>query len=96
MSGDRTWFRYALGFGVILGGFALVGALIAFSVPSTNRDAVMLAIGVVLGWGSSVVAFEFGSSPAERKAADSSADAPTGKPGDPVSVTETTTEGEVP
>lgn len=87
MTDDHSWFRYVLGFAVIGGGFALVAALILWSVPSTNRDAVMLAIGVVLGWGSSVVAFEFGSSPSERKASSVAAESPTGQPGDPVSVT---------
>lgn len=88
MTPDRSWFRYGLGIAVVTGGFGLVAALIGWSVPSANRDAVMLAIGVVLGWGSSVVAFEFGSSPSERKASDIATTGPTGTPADPVNVKE--------
>lgn len=88
MNPDRSWFRYGLGIAVVMGGFALVAALIGWSVPSANRDAVMLAIGVVLGWGSSVVAFEFGSSPSERKASDAASEGPSGTVTDPLNVKE--------
>lgn len=63
-------FRAVIGLIAIVGGLAIVAALIFFSVPSTNRDAIMLALGLVLGWGSTIVSFEFGSSPAGRKAAE--------------------------
>lgn len=84
---DRAGFRYALGFVVVLGGLACLAGLYFVGVPAQNRDAVMLALGVVLGWGSAVVAFEFGSSPSERKVAAKNAHTPTGQPDDPVNVT---------
>jgi len=92
---DRSWFRYALGLIVVLGGMAGFGALIMFSVPSTNRDAVMLALGVILGWGSSVVAYEFGSTSSGRALAQqngeivkNNAAGPSGRPADPVIIVE--------
>lgn len=46
----------------------LIG-LYVIPVPKENHDAVMLALGIVLGWGSTVVGYEFGSSPSGRAAA---------------------------
>jgi hypothetical protein len=39
-------------------------------IPEGNREPLLLALGLVLGWGSTVIGYEFGSSPAGRKAAD--------------------------
>ena len=69
-SEPAAWFRVALGFIAVLGG---LGALVMLSwhpIPEENKEALLLAIGVVLGWGSSVISSEFGSSPGGRKAAD--------------------------
>lgn len=67
---DGARFRAVIGMLAVLGGLAIVVMLIFVSVPTTNRDAIMLALGLVLGWGSTIVSFEFGSSPAGRKAAE--------------------------
>lgn len=63
-------FRAVIGLIVVLGGFACVLALLFVPVPEGNDQAVMLAIGLILGWGATVVGYEFGSSPAGRKAAE--------------------------
>lgn len=88
MSEDGRAFRYALGFVVILGGLSALAGLYVFDVPTGNREALLLAVGLVLGWGGSVVSYEFGSSPAGRKAADAglqrAAEQPSGRLGDPV------------
>lgn len=63
-------------FRAVLGLVALVGGLLGFAglyfipIPAGNREPLLLALGLVLGWGSTVVGYEFGSSPAGRKAAD--------------------------
>lgn len=67
---DGSKFRALIGLLAVLGGLAIVTALIFFSVPAQNRDAIMLALGLVLGWGSTVIGYEFGSSPTGRKAAE--------------------------
>lgn len=59
-----------------VGVLALFGSLLGFAglyfvpIPAGNRDALMLALGIVFGWGSAVVQSEFGSSTTGRKAAD--------------------------
>lgn len=70
MNRDRAAFRYSIGLIVIIGGLAGLGALFSFEVPVGNREALLLALGIVLGWGGAVVNHEFGSSSAGRKAAE--------------------------
>ena len=60
---DRPhWFDAALGFICVGGGFAIVAALVFVGIPEGNRDAVVFAAGLVIGWGSTVVNNRFGSS----------------------------------
>ena len=60
----------------ILAIVALVGGLVGMTglyfvpIPEGNREPLLLALGLVLGWGSTVIGYEFGSSPAGRPAAD--------------------------
>lgn len=70
MTDDRSGFRYTIGVLVTLGGLAALAGLYFIAVPESNREPLLLAIGLVLGWGSAVVNYEFGSSSAGRKAAD--------------------------
>lgn len=67
---EGRFFRPLLGFTVILGGLAALGLLFFFPVPTNNRDALMLAIGIVLGWGGSIVNYEYGGSVMGKKAAE--------------------------
>lgn len=71
----RSGFRYIVGLIAILGGLAGLLGLYAFEVPVGNRDAVMLALGIVLGWGSSVINGEWGSSPAGRRVSEAGVEA---------------------
>ena len=67
---EGALFRAALGLVALLGGLAGMGGLYFVPIPTGNREPLLLALGLVLGWGSTVVGYEFGSSPAGRKAAD--------------------------
>lgn len=64
------------GFRALIGLMALIGGLVGFlllffvKVPPENRDAMMLALGIVMGWGGAVVQSEYGASATGRKAAD--------------------------
>lgn len=69
MDADRHAFRYLVGVIALLGGIGGLIGLYITEVPPGNRDALMLALGLVLGWGSIIVNGEWGSSPAGRQAA---------------------------
>lgn len=92
---DRT-FRTIVGWSAIL--LSAIGLLLLFfvKVPDGNNEALLLALGIVFGWGGSVVQSEFGSTSSGRNLAQANADivkqstaVPTGTPADPISVTET-------
>lgn len=68
---DTSWFRFIIGFGTLAGALAGFGALYVIEIPTGNRDAMMLALGIVMGWGSSVVASEYGATSTGRKVVDS-------------------------
>jgi hypothetical protein len=73
-------YRAAIGFTVLIGGLSCVLALFFVPIPEPNKEAVMLAIGLVLGWGATVIGYEFGSSPSGRKAAEAGIKKTTGDP----------------
>ncbi len=63
-------YRALLGIIALVGGLLGLGGLYFVPIPEGNREPLLLALGLVLGWGSTVIGYEFGSSPAGRKAAD--------------------------
>lgn len=67
---ERSAFRYTIGIIALLGGLGGLGGLYFLPIPEGNQEAVLLALGLVLGWGGTVMGYEFGSSPAGRKAAE--------------------------
>lgn len=60
---DLTPFRAALAIVALAGGLIGMTALFFVPIPAGNREALLLALGLVLGWGSTVIGYEFGSSP---------------------------------
>lgn len=60
----------------IVGGFVLalaagiVAALFLLELPKGNRDVALVILGVVIGWGSAIVAYHFGTSEGSKRKTD--------------------------
>jgi hypothetical protein len=70
MTPEKGTFRHIIGIVAMLGGLGGLIGLYLVPIPEGNREPLLIALGLVLGWGSTVISYEFGSSPAGRKAAD--------------------------
>lgn len=68
---DGKYFRPAIGLLCLFGGLGGLFALYFVEVPTGNREPLLLALGIVLGWGGSVVQSEYGSTSTGRKVTDS-------------------------
>lgn len=91
MTEERSTFRHTVGIAAVVGGFASLIPLYFIPIPEGNKEALLLAIGILLGWGGTIINGEWGSSPAGRAAATiglRNQDTPSGKPNDPISVDE--------
>ncbi len=64
-------FRPLVGLLCVVGSLVGFGGLYFIEIPVGNRDAMMLALGIIFGWGSAVVQSEYGSTATGRKVADS-------------------------
>lgn len=64
-------FRPFLGMICVLSGLAGIVGLYIIEIPSGNKDVLVLALGIVLGWGSAVVQSEYGATTTGRKIAES-------------------------
>ena len=71
---EGSIFRAIIGFICVIGSMIGFGGLYFVEIPPTNRDALMLALGIVFGWGSAVVQSEYGASTTGRKIAESTLD----------------------
>jgi hypothetical protein len=67
---EGALYRALLGLVALIGGLLGLAGLYFVPIPEANREPLLLALGLVLGWGGTIVSYEFGSSPAGRKAAD--------------------------
>lgn len=63
-------FRAAVGIAALAAGLSGLILLFFVEIPPRNENALLLALGIVLGWGGSVVQSEYGASTTGRKAAD--------------------------
>lgn len=68
---ETTWFRGAVGMICVLGSFLGFAGLYIIEIPAGNKEPLLLALGIVFGWGSAVVQSEYGSTATGRKVADS-------------------------
>lgn len=68
--GENKAFRQIMGMICILGGLLALAGLYFIVVPEGNKEPLLLAIGIVLGWGGSVVNSEYGATTTGRKIAD--------------------------
>lgn len=68
---DSRYFRPFIGLLCVLGSLIGFGALYIVPIPPENKDAMMFALGIVFGWGGSVVGSEYGSTATGRKVAES-------------------------
>ena len=68
---ESAWFRGMIGIVSLFGALGGFAALFFVEIPAGNRDAMMLALGIVMGWGGSIVASEYGSTATGRKVTDS-------------------------
>ncbi len=71
---NPRWLRPLIGLTALGAGIVGLIALYFVTVPERNIQPVLLGLGVVLGWGSSVVQSEYGGSSASRKILDSLTD----------------------
>lgn len=69
------WFRPLLGLAAVGSGVAGLLGLYFVTLPQSNERPLLLGLGMVLQWGSSVVNSEYGSTTTGRKLADKVADA---------------------
>lgn len=67
---DR-FFRATIGFLALAAGIMGFAALFWIEIPARNENALMFAMGIVFGWGSAVVASEYGATTTGRKVAES-------------------------
>ena len=80
----RQKMRFVLAIIAILIGGGILAALIAFQIPEGNVEPLLLALGLVLGWGGTVFGFYFGTSESSAQKTELLADRPSGREGDPV------------
>lgn len=94
MTEERSTFRHAVGVMAVVGGFACLVPMYFVPIPEGNKEALLLAVGIVLGWGGTIVNGEWGSSPAGRAAARSglqrAEEMPSGTPEDPMNTKDVT------
>lgn len=92
-AGDNGIFRGIIGLIALSGAMGGFFALFWIEIPARNENALLLALGFVMGWAGAVIASEYGSTTTGRRVADSAIRnierqnaGPTGSADDPLSV----------
>lgn len=70
MEHDNAIFRQFIGVLCIVGGLSALAGLYFVQVPEGNKEPLLLAIGIILGWGGNVVSSEYGATTTGRKVAE--------------------------
>ena len=90
---EGGFFSAAIGLLALGAGIAGFVALFWIEIPARNENALMFAMGIVFGWGSAVIASEYGATTVGRKVAESAVrnierqnEGPSGTSDDPLSV----------
>ena len=73
---ERFIVRALFGLLALAGGLFGLAGLYFIPVPAGNREPLLLALGLVLGWGCTVIGYEFGSPPTGRRAAEAGVRSP--------------------
>ncbi len=68
---ESSFFRGAVGTLALAAGIFGFAALFWIEIPARNENALMFAMGIVFGWGSAVIASEYGATTTGRKVAES-------------------------
>lgn len=68
---DSSFFRSVVGLLALVAGIGGFAALFWIEIPARNENALMFALGIVFGWGSAVIASEYGATTTGRKVAES-------------------------
>lgn len=71
---DSRWsnvFRGFIGVLALISSVAALAGLYFIIVPVGNKEPLLLAIGIIMGWGSSIVNSEYGATSTGRKVVDS-------------------------
>lgn len=81
---SKQTIRFVLALLAMAVGAAICAALIFVPIPDGNREPLLLALGLVLGWGGIALAFYFGTSQSSADKTELLTRGPSGNPGDPV------------
>ena len=84
----KDWPRHIVALIALLLACFVIGSLFFFEVPERNERLADVAFGIVLGWGTMIVMFHFGSSQGSKDKTERLARQASGKPADPVHVEE--------
>jgi hypothetical protein len=68
---DGAMFRGIIGLIALMGAMGGFFLLFVIEIPLRNENALLLALGFVMGWAGAVIASEYGSTSTGRKIADS-------------------------
>lgn len=70
----NSTFRFLVGLLALSAGIVGLVGLYVYPIPEGNREPLLVALGIVLGWGSNVVQAEFGGTTAGKKLTNALAD----------------------
>lgn len=67
---ESAWFRGVIGLVALGGAMGGFFALFYVEIPARNENALLLALGFVMGWAGAVIASEYGATTTGRRVAE--------------------------